>query len=382
MHIALFDYRVNTNNPIGSCHWRLLHNLSEKHQFTVFAVEFSNPDPSRIEWVRIPAPMRPLALLFVVFHFLAPLYYLAYRLRQRKRFDLIQCVESNLSFADVRYVHFCHQRYLRSHWQKSRPSGARRWGRWLDYKLHALAESWFYRRVPRIVTPSLGLAQELLEEYPFLLGRVEVVSNPVEVEQLRRPLDFDRDAHRQQLGLEDGSCVLAFIALGHFERKGLPAIIEAVSEVQDPSLKLLVVGGTEDQIRPYRAQAEAAGIGSQVLFVGMQSDVRKYLWLSDAFILPSLYETFSLVAYEAAAAELPLIVSRVHGVSEMAADRENALLVEPNRESIAAALKVFMHLSEVGRSRMGSRARAAVLSFSPDAFVNNWSRFYECSPVV
>jgi glycosyltransferase involved in cell wall biosynthesis len=381
VRIALFDYRVTTTNPVGGCHRRVLEGLSANHQFTVFAVEFSNPAPERIEWIRIPAPLRPLALLFVVFHVLAPLYYWAYRLRKRVRFDLVQCVESNLAFGDVRYVHFCHKRYLKSHWRSSRPSGFRRWGRWLDYKLHALAETWVFRS-GRIVTPSLGLAQELLDEYPFLQGRVDVVSNPVEIDQLRRPCGFDRSAQRKQWGLDDTDCVLAFVALGHFERKSLPAILEALAEIREPHLKLIVVGGTDGQVQPYRSKAAASGIGAQVLFCGMQTDVRRFLWMSDGFILPSHYETFSLVAYEAAAAELPLIVSRVHGVTEIAADHENALIVEPNRESILAALREFMCMSDASRGRMGSRARESVLRFGPEAFVSAWTRFYECTSPV
>jgi glycosyltransferase involved in cell wall biosynthesis len=376
MHIALFDYLVTTTNPIGGCHRRMLQGLSADHQFTVFAVEFSNPAPERIEWIRIPAPKRPLALLFVVFHILAPLYYLAYRLRKRVRFDLVQCVESNLTFGDVRYVQFCHKRYLKSHWQSSRPSGFRRWGRWLDHKLHALVETWVFRH-GRIVSPSLGLKQELLDEYPFLRGRVDVVSNPVEIDSLRRPRDFDRRAERKQLALGDEDCVLAFVALGHFERKSLPAILEAIAEIREPHLKLLVVGGTESQIRPYRSKTAASGIAAQVLFCGMQTDVRPYFWMSDGFIFPSHYETFSLVAYEAAAAELPLIVSRVHGVADIAADRENALIVEPNRESILAALREFVCMSDASRGQMGSRARETVLGFGPEGFVSAWTRFYE-----
>ncbi len=97
----------------------MLRALAYEHEFTVFAVAFENPFPERIEWVRVPAPRRPLALLFVAFHFLAPLYYWLYRLRHRKAFDVIQSIETNLSFASVTYSHFCHTSYLKHHWPKT-----------------------------------------------------------------------------------------------------------------------------------------------------------------------------------------------------------------------------------------------------------------------
>jgi glycosyltransferase involved in cell wall biosynthesis len=373
---------VRPSNPVGGCHWRLLRELSATHEFTVFAVEFENPRPERIEWVRIPAPTRPLALLFVIFHLLAPLYYLGHCLLRRSRFHLVQMVESNLMFGDISYAHFCHKRYLRSYWKQSRPAGLRRWARWLDYRLHALLEAWVFHRVARVIAPSAGLAHELVAEYPFLKNRITVVSNPIDLERLYLPPDFDRQRQRETLGIRPGDCALTFIALGHFERKALGEILEALKEMSEPSMKLVIVGGSEDQIRPYRVKANAAGIAEQVLFCGMQSDVRNYLWIADGFLLPSHYETFSLVAYEAAAAALPLIVSRVHGVDEMAVHGNNALLVEPNCQSILHALREFLQLSTVDRRAMGIRARKSVESFGTESFVAAWRRFYENSVVA
>ena len=119
MRIAVFDYRVTATNPCGSCHLRMLRDLCGEHEFVVFATQFENPCPDRIEFVRVPAPRRPLGLLFVAFHILAPICYAIYRLRTRKRFDMVQMVESNLFFGDIAYAHFCHRAYLAEHRQKA-----------------------------------------------------------------------------------------------------------------------------------------------------------------------------------------------------------------------------------------------------------------------
>ena len=101
MRIAIFDYRITPNNPIGSCHLAMLRSLAAEHEFTVFAVEFENPCPQKIRWVRVPSPLRPMALLFVGYHLMALLFYLLYRLRGGKKFDLVQALESNLLFGDL-----------------------------------------------------------------------------------------------------------------------------------------------------------------------------------------------------------------------------------------------------------------------------------------
>src|ERR1700730_18189326 len=87
--IAIFDYSVRSDSAMGGCHLRMLAGLADKYDFTVFAVEFENPNPSRIKFVHIPAYTRPTILLSVMFHLLAPLYYWAYRISHRVRFDLV-----------------------------------------------------------------------------------------------------------------------------------------------------------------------------------------------------------------------------------------------------------------------------------------------------
>ncbi len=93
-------------------------------------------------------------------------------------------------------------------------------------------------------------------------------------------------------------------------------------------LKLIVVGGEADLIARYRQEAAKYQLGNRVKFVGMQSDVRPYLWSSDVFVFPSLYETFSLVTYEAAASGLPIVASHLYGVEDLLKDGDNGFLIE------------------------------------------------------
>jgi glycosyltransferase involved in cell wall biosynthesis len=379
--IAIFDYLVVPTNPAGGCHLRLLEGLCREHAITVFAVKFENPCPDRIRFVRVPAPTRPLALLFLAYHLLVPILYLADRLRDRSRFSLLQAVESNLSFAHVSYVHFCHRAYLKRHWRQSRARGLRGALRWLDHRLHAALEPWVYRRARWIVVPSRGLARELAAEYPFVDGKVRVIPNPVDVEQMPAQPDFDRDGLRRKLGLGPGDIVLVFVALGQFERKGLPMLLEALRTVTDPRLKLIVVGGESDLLSRFRGETAGMGLTGRVLFVGAQRDVRPYFWVADALVLPSFYETFSLVSSEAAAAGLPLIVTPLHGVEDLIRDEHNGFLVEPTRDGVAKGLTRFLDLSPDARRAMGERARRDVQRYAPAAFVDAWRAFYAAAHV-
>jgi glycosyltransferase involved in cell wall biosynthesis len=376
LRIALFDYRIIHNNPVGGCHLRILRALAAEHEFTVFAVEFDNPCPEKIKWVRIPVPARPLALLFIAFHLLAPLIYFFHRFRTGKQFDLIQMVESNLSFGSICYSHFCHRAYLRDHWPKSRGRGIRGYLRWLDHRLHACLEAVIYKHAQQILVPSRGLARELEKEFPFAADKIRVLPNAVDVELFQRPTSFDRREFRRMLNLDDDDTVFLFVALGQFERKGLPLLLDALGRLRSENAKVIVVGGEQDLIEKYRVLVKRKQIDGRIRFVGMQSDVRAYFWAADAFALPSMYETFSLVAFEAAAAGLPLIAPQLNGIEEIIADGENGIVVKCTVEEVTSGLERFISLPQELRKSMGAQARFAAATYGEARFIGNWQAFY------
>ena len=374
MRIAIFDYKVIASNPSGNCHLTLLRSLAREHQFTVFSAEFENPDPAAITWVRVPVPVRPLALLFAAFHAVAPVCYFWHKLTRRKRFDIVQSVESNLLFGSVVYSHFSHTTFLRRHSQPA--SGLRGILRSLDHWLHAHMEAVRYPAARLIVTPSAGLAEELETDPRVSPGKIRVIANPIAIRNLEQPQDFAREQFRKQLGFNSEDIVLTFAALGQFERKGLPQVLEALALLGDSPLKLLVIGGEPDVIADYQQRALQHGLEGRVRFAGMQSDVRPYLWSGDAFILPSSYETFSLVTYEAAAASLPILAPPLNGIRDLLRDGENGFLITREASSIRSALERLVGMSPQARSLMGETARRDASAFSVERFVEAWRTLY------
>ena len=377
MRIAVFDYRVIATNPVGSCHLRLLQGLCQRHDFTVFAVEFENPCPQRIRWVRIPLLVRPYVLLYALYHIVAPLVYAWQWMIRGARYDLVQIVESNLLIGDVSYSHFCHRRYLDQHWRETPNPGLRGFARGLAHRAAALLEPWVYRRVDRLVVPSRGLSAELAETYPKQRSKLYLLPNPVDIERLRPPDPATRSELRARLGIGPDETALLFVALGHFERKGLPLILESLRRLADPRIRLMVVGGQPGLIAEYRRRVEEMRLESHVNFEGMQTDLGRYYWSADAFIFPSCYEVFPLVALEAAAAGLPLLATRVNGVAEMLDDSDSGLVVERTVESVSQGIRRWLTLTGAERRAMSRRAREIAEQYSVENFVAAWRRFYE-----
>jgi glycosyltransferase involved in cell wall biosynthesis len=376
MRIAVFEHQVVTTNAIGRMTRMIVKGLSEEHQFTVFAIKFDNPCPEKIEFVRVPALPSPLFVQFVTFHLLAPLVYLWHKWRHSAKFDQVMITDVNVFMRGIFYTHFCHVAYMREHWQATRPQGLRRLTRWLDHKLHALSEPIVFRMARTIIVPSQGLAREIEANFGGDVGKkMHVIGNAVDVEKMRPPSDFDQSTLREEHGFKASDLVLSFVALGHFERKGLPLLMEAIQATEDEDIKLLVIGGTRATIEEYQRRADRLGILKQVCFVGMQEDIRPYLWMSDVFAFPSAYETFSVATFEASAAGLPVLVSHLYGVEDYVVDGENGWVVERNKQDIARILRQL-------RERrgelpvMGARGAAAVKAYDFPQFIDQWHAFF------
>ena len=215
-----------------------------------------------------------------------------------------------------------------------------------------------YRLASKLVVPSRGLARELIAAYPFVENKIRIVPNAADYQRLSgMPEDFDREAFRAHEGFLPDDVVIIFIALGQFERKGFPQLLEAMALVEKPHVKLLVVGGSSHWMVEYGSRAERLGIRDRVTFVGMQADVAPFLWASDVFSLPSLYEVFPLVVIEAAAAGRAILVTRLNGVEEYLIDGENAIFIERTPSSIAAGIEHLVAIQSEGRRRLGFAAR-------------------------
>lgn len=153
-------------------------------------------------------------------------------------------------------------------------------------------------------------------------AKLRTVWNGVPVVE-QRPVDKDDDVFR-----------IGTVALFR-PRKGIEVLIEALALLPDTArrrFRLHMIGSFEtasyeEQIRD---QARALGVAQNIEWVGYSDDVYGELQKLSAFVLPSLYgEGFPMVVLEAMASGVPVLATRVGGISEAITDMTDGLLVEP-----------------------------------------------------
>ena len=112
--------------------------------------------------------------------------------------------------------------------------------------------------------------------------------------------------------------------------------------------------------------AAEAGASENIRFEGpkSQDDLRVYYSAADALTISSRYETFGLVALEAAACGLPAVAFRTGGLAEaIEADRTGLLVPEGDIAAYAAATLKITASPDL-RDQLGTQARRRARAFS------------------
>lgn len=153
--------------------------------------------------------------------------------------------------------------------------------------------------------------------------------------------------------------------------KGTDTLIEAAQAVAHSGTKIaLVLVGGEEGANSQIPQTENLA----VFKVGFVSDVRPYLQEIQVLTLPSLREGFPNVVLEAAAMEIPAIVSDGTGVRDSVIDAKTGIITRVgDSNSLATAIKMLSQ-NEKLRQEFGKNARQrAVKSFGQK---DVWGRYF------
>jgi glycosyltransferase involved in cell wall biosynthesis len=161
--------------------------------------------------------------------------------------------------------------------------------------------------------------------------------------------------------------------------KGHVFLLRAIRQLRESGVKDLTCliigeGRLEAELKDY---AKAAGIEQNVRFLGYRRDIPDLLGLMDMVVMPSLRESFGIVALEAMAMKVPVVASRIGGLEEVVEHEKTGLLVPPgDAAALAEAIRGLADNPEKRRN-MGKAGRQRVeQSFGLDSTVQRVEDLY------
>jgi glycosyltransferase involved in cell wall biosynthesis len=167
-------------------------------------------------------------------------------------------------------------------------------------------------RADKVIAVSHFTRNIIISRYGISGDKVEVVYNGVE----RNGSDNWALAGT---GIEKDEKIVLF--LGRITmQKGPEYFLQAAKKVLDKieNVKFVMVGSGDLMHRTIELAAEL-GIGQKVLFTGFLrgEDVQKIYQMADLYVMPSVSEPFGIAPLEALGNDVPVIISKQSGVSEV-----------------------------------------------------------------
>jgi glycogen synthase len=183
-----------------------------------------------------------------------------------------------------------------------------RCGENINQKIFAI-EQYGMQQADRVIAVSNYTKNIILERYKIPAAKVEVVYNGVYESEQQSQDELQKPEHQMVL----------FLGRVTYQ-KGPWFFIEIAKKVltRKPNVQF-VIAGSGDMLKDMIQHVAASGVGKNVHFTGFlaQDAVKKLYHLADVYIMPSVSEPFGISCLEAISNNVPVILSKQSGVSEV-----------------------------------------------------------------
>ncbi len=154
---------------------------------------------------------------------------------------------------------------------------------------------------------------------------IKMGAMPKSISPVPNGVDLDDFAHpppigsfRKKFNFADDDKIVLFLGRLNWI-KGLDLLVEGFARLKDPKAWLLICGPDDGYLRQLRKLRERYDLNGHMILMLPRYGDDKLVLIQDANViaLPSLYETFPMVALEAMACGKPIIVSDQCGIANL-----------------------------------------------------------------
>ncbi len=201
-------------------------------------------------------------------------------------------------------------------WEEHVPEPFKKW--W-----HFLIDRYLSRYANKIITCS-----DYVKEYTSKRERIDINK----FYRIYNVLDFSKFNKISRIKSRDkyklNNTIIGIVGRLH-EQKGHIYLLNSLIYLKEqiPNIKLLIIGEGPEE-RNIKNFIRTNNLSSNVLLLGNRRDVPDLIKTLDVFVLPSIYEGFGIVLLEAMYSGIPVVASKVGGITEIIKNRYNGLIVK------------------------------------------------------
>lgn len=237
------------------------------------------------------------------------------------------------------------------------------------------AEEKLFRSVKlkAVICNSHMVKSEIQRWFQTPADKLHVIYSGVDTEHFHpRQRALHRVSFRTQHGIPDDAVVYLFVGSG-FERKGVARLIEAFTKL--PQTAYLLIAGKDKHQARYERLATVCDVAPRTRFLGGVDDVAPCYGAADVFVLPTLYDPFPNVIFEAMASGLTVITSAKSGGAELIRPGSNGFVCDALDVNTLAQHMLTLFDADC-RMSMGIAARAAAADFTLAAMSIQLGKLY------
>jgi glycosyltransferase involved in cell wall biosynthesis len=227
-----------------------------------------------------------------------------------------------------------------------------------------------FRRFDAVVVVSRPLAERMARAG---VARSRIHTVPNAWRQFAPPLE--RDAARAALGIPRDGFVVGWVGrLSH--EKGADVLLEALPHLSDVPLSVSIVG-SGDQRNALQTRARELGFDGRIRWHGAVSDAERVFTAFDVCVLSSRTEGTPVVLFEAMAAGVPIVATRVGGVPDVVSPAEGTLVRSEDPVALAAEIRRVHGDPVAARQRAGVAHARLVREFGVAPWLDRYQTIYE-----
>lgn len=331
------DKRHGTERRVAEC----ISRLAEEFEIHLYSMAVEDVDLRRVHLHRVPSIPGPHLVGYLWWFFANHLWRWWDASIRGGRPDLVYSPGINCLDADAVTVHvvFSELRRQLGEGLSFRKNPPRFWPKLIHRRLYYRLIRALERRVYSRASLAVGaVSRKVAEELERHFGRkdsVAVIYQGIDHEVFNRADRLRRRQEmRRQFVIADHEFALLLIGNG-WKNKGLDCLLEAMAQLADLPLRLLVAG--RDDRAPYEARLRESSLQGRVRFLDPSADVVQFYAAADVYVGPSLQDSFAQPPAEAMACGLPVITSSQNGGSEIITHGVDGFILQDARDAAELA---------------------------------------------